>query len=171
MKKDNEYTESNKHPKILAISGMKNSGKTTLITKLISRLTEEGYTVATIKHDGHDFEPDREGTDTFRHLHAGAVGTAVFSEQKYMIVNQVEITERQLIGLFDYADIILLEGFKYSAYPKIELVKQGEKPVGSNLFAVGLEHMDGVEEINGVKTFSRDDVEGILEVIMEQEVE
>ena len=67
-----------------AISGVKNSGKTTLITKLLPVLTDRGLKVATIKHDGHDFQTDVPGTDTFAHFQAGAYGTVVFSDHKYM---------------------------------------------------------------------------------------
>jgi molybdopterin-guanine dinucleotide biosynthesis protein B len=63
---------------VVAVSGIKNSGKTSLIEKLLPALTRRGLRVATVKHDGHRFEPDRPGTDSFRHLTAGAVGTAVF---------------------------------------------------------------------------------------------
>ena len=59
-------------PFIFAISGYKNSGKTTLITKLIPELKQRGYRVAVIKHDGHDFEADVPGTDSYRHQKAGA---------------------------------------------------------------------------------------------------
>lgn len=70
-----------KQPFLFAISGVKNSGKTTLITKLIPVFRKYGLRTATIKHDGHDFEADVPGTDTYRHLQAGAYGTAVFSER------------------------------------------------------------------------------------------
>ncbi len=111
---------------ILAVSGVKNSGKTTLITKLIPILKEAGLKVATIKHDGHDFEADVPGTDSYLHMQAGAFGTAVFSGTKYMVVKKQEQTsEQELAELFPEADLILLEGFKYSAYPKIELVRGG----------------------------------------------
>lgn len=75
-------------PMLFAISGVKNSGKTTLITKLIPILTEKGLKVATIKHDGHEFAPDVPGTDTWAHLQAGALGTAIFSDTKFMVVKQ-----------------------------------------------------------------------------------
>ncbi len=71
-----------------AVSGVKNSGKTTLITKLLPVLTGRGLKVATIKHDGHDFQTDVPGTDTFAHFQAGAYGTVVFSDHKYMVVKQ-----------------------------------------------------------------------------------
>lgn len=114
-----------KQPFLFAISGIKNSGKTTLITKLIPVFQKYGFRTATIKHDGHDFEPDVPGTDTYRHFQAGAYGTAVFSGTKYMVVKQQEaVSEEILAACFPEADIILLEGFKYSDYPKIELMRK-----------------------------------------------
>lgn len=113
-------------PKLLAISGVKNSGKTTLITRLIPKLTEYGMKIATIKHDGHGFTADIEDTDTFRHKMAGAYGTAVFSDQKYMLVKDVsDCSERDIMDFFSEADLIFLEGFKNSEYPKIEIVRSG----------------------------------------------
>lgn len=130
-----------KQPFLFAVSGVKNSGKTTLITKLIPIFKKYGLCVATIKHDGHDFEADVPGTDTHAHIQAGAYGTAVFSDTKYMVVKQEEkVSEQRLAKYFPEADIILLEGFKYSGYPKLELVRKGnsEVPVchGQDLIAV-----------------------------------
>ena len=111
-------------PMLFAISGVKNSGKTTLITKLIPILTEKGLKVATIKHDGHEFAPDVPGTDTWVHLQAGALGTAIFSDTKFMVVKQeAGVTETRLQEMFPEADLILLEGFKYSSYPKMEILR------------------------------------------------
>lgn len=114
-----------KQPFLFAVSGVKNSGKTTLITKLIPILTEYGLRVATIKHDGHEFCADVPGTDTYAHLQAGAYGTAVFSDGKYMVVKQAQVTEQELARMFPEADLILLEGFKDSDWPKVELVRKG----------------------------------------------
>ncbi len=111
-------------PKCLAISGVKNSGKTTLIVKLIPQLTGYGLKVATIKHDGHDFEADVPGTDSFLHKSAGAYGTAVFSSSKFMVVKDTDSCSAEfLAGLFPEADLILLEGFKHSLYPKLEIIR------------------------------------------------
>ncbi len=104
---------------LYAISGFKNSGKTTLITMLVKILSDKGYKVAVIKHDGHEFEGDVPGTDTHQHFMAGAYGTAIFSAGKFLIhKKQHNITEQQLVKAFPEADIILLEGFKDSNYPK-----------------------------------------------------
>ncbi|KNZ43368.1 molybdopterin-guanine dinucleotide biosynthesis protein B [Acetobacterium bakii] len=113
-------------PKLLAISGVKNSGKTTLITKLIPELVKLDLKIATIKHDGHGFSADHEDTDTYRHKASGAYGTAVFSNTKYMLVKDMpQCNEAMLIQSFPEADLILLEGFKLSGYPKIEIIRSG----------------------------------------------
>lgn len=119
---------------ILAISGVKNSGKTTLIENIIPILSSKGVKVATIKHDGHDFEPDVPNTDTYKHRQSGAYGVAIFSKNKYMLVKNEEVSEVELINQFCDADIILLEGFKNSNYPKIEVIRKGNSttPVCKN---------------------------------------
>lgn len=115
-----------KKAQIFAVSGVKNSGKTTLITRILPILTGKGLKVATIKHDGHDFDADVPGTDTYRHFHAGAYGTVIFSDSKYMVVKkQPHLTEEQMMEWFPEADLILLEGFKTCPYPKIELIRKG----------------------------------------------
>lgn len=118
--------EENKKQFILAVSGVKNSGKTTLITKLLPELKKRGLRVAVIKHDGHDFEADVPGTDSWKYAQAGADGTCVFSSGKHMIIKYASVPSVvELIGAFPEADLILLEGFKYSEYPKFEVVRKG----------------------------------------------
>ena len=108
-------------PVIFAISGEKNSGKTTLIEAVLPILAERGYRVAVIKHDGHSFEPDVSGTDTRRFFDAGAIGTAVFDSEKFMLVKRQAVNERQLFEAFPDADLILIEGLKDSGYAKLRL--------------------------------------------------
>lgn len=112
-------------PYIAAVSGVKNSGKTTFLEKLIPVLCSRGYRVALIKHDGHEFRGDVPGTDTWRLKKAGAYGTAVFSGTQWMAVKeQPQTTPEELFRLFPEADIILLEGMKHSPYPKFEMVRK-----------------------------------------------
>ena len=111
-------------PTVLAVSGVKNSGKTTLIEALLPRLTALGLKTAVVKHDGHSFTPDTPGTDTFRFFQAGACGTAIFDSEKYSLARAVTMTEGQLVAMFPEADLVLLEGFKNSAYPKLELISE-----------------------------------------------
>lgn len=124
-----EAEENKKIPCIYAISGCKNSGKTTLITSLIPELTKLGYRVAVIKHDGHDFEPDVPGTDSYRHRRAGAYATAVFSSRRFMVTKECGGSdENMLMQMFPEADIILIEGLKNSPYPKY-ICKYPNQPV------------------------------------------
>ncbi|MEG0378540.1 MAG: molybdopterin-guanine dinucleotide biosynthesis protein B, partial [Eubacterium sp.] len=113
------------NPQILAISGVKNSGKTTYLEKIINELRKKDLKIAVIKHDGHDFEADVKGTDSYRYAQAGAYGTAVFSKNKFMAVKACsEPNEKELMKLFPEADIILIEGLKNSEYSKIELIRK-----------------------------------------------
>lgn len=114
-----------KKPLILAVCGVKNSGKTTLIQKLIPLLQNQGLKVAAVKHDGHDFEPDVPGTDSHSFWKAGAVGTAIFSDSKYMVIRKEKMSYEQIGELFPEADLILAEGLKSTPCPKLEIVRQG----------------------------------------------
>lgn len=123
---------------IVVICGIKNSGKTTLMTKVIKNLSNRGYKVATIKHDGHDFEPDVPGTDSYLHQKAGAYGCAVFSKHRFLITKQVsdrkeEKLEEHLFEAFPEADVILIEGLKNSSYQKIEVIRSinGNQPASN----------------------------------------
>lgn len=140
---------SNK-PFLIAISGCKNSGKTTLITKLIPKFCEKGYKVATIKHDGHDFHGDNVGTDTYKHKKAGAYGTAIFSNNKFMIIKDEKfVDETYFINIFPEADIIFLEGFKSSDYPKLEIIRKGNsiRPVCNEKNLIGI--VSDLEKVDG----------------------
>ena len=110
---------------VVAVSGVKNSGKTALIESMLPHLTAAGLAVAVIKHDGHPSLPDDRPTDTGRHLAAGACGTALFDGEKCRVVKRGSFDENDFIPLFPEADLILLEGFKGSRWPKLELVRTG----------------------------------------------
>lgn len=114
------YQNVETQPVIFGIAGEKNSGKTDLMVKVIHILSERGYKVAAIKHDGHDFEADREGTDSWRHYQAGAWGTVVFSNEKFQLVKkQKGVRLKELITFFPDADVILIEGMKQACHEKI----------------------------------------------------
>lgn len=155
-----------KEPFILAVSGVKNSGKTTLITGLLPILTKQGLRVAVIKHDGHDFEADVPGTDSYRHMSAGAYGTAVFSGSKYMIVKkQPDVQAEELMQAFPEADIILLEGFKYSQFPKLEVIRKAnlsdtQKSIYAGKSVCAGHHLRGI-----VSDLKKEEIQGITEEI------
>jgi molybdopterin-guanine dinucleotide biosynthesis adapter protein len=112
---------------IISIVGKSNSGKTTLIEKLIPELTRRGYRVATVKHDVHGFEVDREGKDSWRHKQAGAHTVVISSPKKLALIREVD-HDAHLVELRDKyiqdVDLILSEGFKRNNQPKIEVFRK-----------------------------------------------
>lgn len=157
-----------KKQKILAISGVKNSGKTTFLEKLIPVLKEKGLKIVVIKHDGHDFDADVPGTDSFRFGKAGACGVAVFSDKKYMVVKKTEESSVELLmAFFPDADVIFLEGFKNTAYPKIELVRKkiSKKSVCAkkNLLALVT---DTDLKISGIPTYCFEDIDKVAALVL-----
>ena len=113
MAGDREVRKVGRKPFVFAVSGYKNTGKTTLLAGLIPELRERGYKVAVIKHDGHDFESDVPGTDSYCFQKAGAYGTAVYSSRRMMVTKEYyEPDEKLLMEAFGEADIILIEGLK-----------------------------------------------------------
>ncbi len=110
---------------VIAVCGCKNSGKTTLITRIVDRLSSVGLKVAVIKHDGHDFSCDIPGTDTYRFTESGAYATACFSDNR-LFIHRIGTgdTLEGIIGMFPEADLIIVEGCKDSSLPKLEVIRQ-----------------------------------------------
>ena len=167
--------EENKKQFILAVSGVKNSGKTTVITKLLPELKKRGLQVAVIKHDGHDFEADVPGTDSWKYAQAGADGTCVFSAKKYMVVKYAPTPSvEELIGAFPEADVILLEGFKYSEYPKIEVIRKGNssESVCDPKYLLGIvtdlskDELNADGEISGIPRFGLEETEHLAAYLL-----
>jgi molybdopterin-guanine dinucleotide biosynthesis protein B len=154
---------------ILSIVGRSNSGKTTLIERLIPGLVLAGYRVATIKHAGHGFDLDTEGKDSWRHKRAGAGTVIVVSKGSLAMFADVpdEIKVQELRDRFvggEY-DLIIAEGWKSEGYPKIIILRDhiGEIPISlEGLLAVV---SDKPVELS-VPTFDPDDIKGLGEFIM-----
>lgn len=112
---------------IVSIVGKSDSGKTTLIEKIVPELVRRGYRVATIKHDVHGFEIDKAGKDSWRHRRAGADGVLLSSPRQIALIKTVErdLTLAELRDRFvDDVDIIISEGFKEDVQPKIEVFRK-----------------------------------------------
>src|SRR3990172_6753371 len=111
-------------PPVLCFVGRKNSGKTTLIEKVIAGLKAAGHRVAAVKHDAHRFEIDHPGKDSFRFTAAGADITVISSREKTAVVlrHREEIPLEAILSRFvEGVDIIVGERYKASRFPKIEV--------------------------------------------------
>ncbi len=115
---------SHHRPPILSIVGRSNSGKTTLIEKLIPELRQRGYRIGTIKHTHHAVEIDRSGKDSARHRAAGAEAVMLTGRGRMFLVKAVASESlTDLAGYFDGIDLLITEGFKHESQPKIEVVR------------------------------------------------
>ena len=115
-------------PPIVTFIGKSNSGKTTLLVRLIPELKKRGYRVASIKHSHHNVTMDKEGKDSWRHREAGAEMVALVSGNTVSFVRDYpdepdieSIRDRYMDG----ADIVLAEGFKWTDLPKIWVFREG----------------------------------------------
>ena len=154
---------------IISIVGKSDSGKTTLLEKLVPELTRRGYRIATIKHDVHGFEVDQEGKDSWRHKQAGAHTVVISSPNKIALIRDVEkdlnleeIRER----LIQDVDLILSEGYKRDVQPKIEVFrKEKHKKLlctkKDNLVAIASNKKINV----GIPCFNLEDMNGLSNFI------
>ena len=113
---------------VICFVGSSNSGKTTLIEKVIRLLTKMGYKVATVKHTHKNFSMDAEGKDSRRHKSAGAKTVILSSPEQFSVVSDTssELTIDDVLEKFvSDADILIVEGFKRDTYPKIEVNRNG----------------------------------------------
>jgi molybdopterin-guanine dinucleotide biosynthesis protein B len=111
-------------PQMISIVGRSQSGKTTLIEKLIPALKHRGYKIGTIKHSHHIFDFDKTGKDSWRHKDAGADTVIIASPGKIaMVKNDYLGSLDGLQRFFDDLDLIITEGYKKEDKPKIEVVR------------------------------------------------
>jgi molybdopterin-guanine dinucleotide biosynthesis protein B len=109
---------------IICIVGRSQTGKTTLIEKLIPVLKDRGYKIGTIKHSHHIFDFDKTGKDSWRHRDAGAETVILASPGKIaMIKNDHAGTLDSLQHFFADLDLLITEGYKGALKPKIEVVR------------------------------------------------
>lgn len=154
---------------IVSIVGKSNSGKTTLIERLIPELTGRGYRVATIKHNMHGFQIDHEGKDSWRHKQAGAKVTVIASPRQVAVIEDVnrdyelgELRDRYIRDV----DVIISEGFKKNPHPKIEVYRTAVRqqmlcgPQDSLVAVAG-----DIPPEPGIPHFEVDDIKGLADFI------
>jgi molybdopterin-guanine dinucleotide biosynthesis protein B len=162
----------NKHSiPMLSFVGFSGSGKTTLMVKVIKEMRGHGFRVGTVKHDVHGFEMDQPGKDSWRHKKAGASTTIITSPTKIGMVTDVADDHQpmDLLRFMKGMDIVLVEGFKRSDLPKIEVFRSEiGKPFAcrgdKNLLAVVSDEPLDWE----VPRFENDDINGLVNFVLER---
>ena len=153
-------------PIICVVSPGRKRGKTRLIEWLIEKLSSERVRIATIKHSMEAI--DLRGKDTYRHLEAGAAETCYISSRELVVLRRSSGSiEEAISSLSPDHDLILVEGFKRSPYPKIlcaESLEEAREAVKriENIIAVTGESIPGNGEIDGVRLLDRD---GVLKLV------
>ncbi|CRL15336.1 molybdopterin-guanine dinucleotide biosynthesis protein B [Phaeobacter italicus] len=114
--------------KIYGVTGWKNCGKTGLMERLVAEFCERGLSVSTLKHAHHSTDVDHPGTDSFRHRTAGASEVILASPNRVAIMQELrgapEPSFESLLARLRPVDLVLVEGFKREAHPKIEAHRQ-----------------------------------------------
>ena len=120
--------------KIFGFAGWSGSGKTTLIEELIPRFVKHGLSVSIVKHAHHSFDVDQPGKDSHRHRQAGCTEVVVVSEKRWAIMHELrgepEPTLEEQIKRVSSCDLLLVEGYKHYALPKLEIWRrENAKPL------------------------------------------
>jgi molybdopterin-guanine dinucleotide biosynthesis protein B len=153
--------------RVIGLAGWSGAGKTTLMRRLIPTLTTRGQRVSTVKHAHHSFDVDTPGKDSWEHRQAGATEILVASSLRWALMhelrNETEPGLPALLARMSPVDMVLIEGFKREAHPKIEVYRAANAkpllhPSDPSIIAVAadvtleglaipLVHLDDIEHI------------------------
>ena len=161
---------------IIGLAGWSGSGKTTLIKKLIPRLIARGIAVSTLKHAHHGFDLDQPGKDSFFHRTAGATEVIISSAKRWAILHELreqpEWDLAALVGKMSPVDLVLVEGFKRDAFPKLEIhrIANGKPlihPEDPHIVAVA---SDSALPKSKVPVVDLNDIEAIADLLLKHAV-
>ena len=158
---------------VFGLAGWSGSGKTTLLTQLLPSLSRRGVSVSTVKHAHHDFDVDQPGKDSYRHREAGATEVMVASDRRWALMHELrgaaEPSLDDLLRHMSPVDLVIAEGFKRAAIPKLEVHRAAlGKPLlalsdDDNIVAVASDQP--VAGLGRLPRFALDDVGAIAEFI------
>ena len=157
--------------KTIAVIGWKNSGKTTLVSRLVAHLRKKKFKVGVVKHAHHSFEIDHPNTDSYKIREAGSYKTTIVSEKRLAHIEEKispEIDIEELIKLNNGCDILIFEGFKkIKKLSKIEvnLTKNNKELLYKSLDNVKLLVSDDMSE-HPIKVLRHDQVNEIIKEIL-----
>ena len=151
---------------VVGIVGWKNSGKTTLVERLIEEFTRRGLRVASVKHAHHSFEIDDTATDSARHRRAGSAQVAIVSNKRWALITETagstEPDFADVVAMLAPADLIIVEGYKRAPIPKIEArrgASANDKPLApddSHIIAIATDEPSA--HVSPLPIFHLDDI-------------
>lgn len=154
--------------RVFGVTGWKNSGKTTLVERLVAEFVRRGVRVSTVKHAHHAFDIDTPGTDSFRHRAAGAGEVMIVSGTRWALMHELgDEAEPELeaaLARLSPCDLVIVEGYKRGRHPKIEVRRSAARngdalaPGDPTIRAIAADHP---VEGDGLPVFDLDDVEAI----------
>ncbi len=157
--------------RVLGLAGWSGAGKTTLLCRLIPVLVSSGLRVSTLKHAHHAFDVDQPGKDSWEHRQAGATEVMVASARRWALMRELrgepEPRLPALLAQMSDVDLVLIEGFKREAHPKLEihrpsLGKPLMQPLDRSIVAI---LSDAALEMPGVPLLDLNDVAAIADFV------
>ena len=168
----------NPHVALLGITGTSGSGKTTLIEQLIARFVRDGRRVAAIKHTHHGFDLDSPGKDSYRMREAGSAEVVLVGGERMVLMreyanDQEPELDDALALLSPETDLVIVEGYKRSTFPKIEVFRPslGRAPLWPEIggvVAVATDAPEAVAVPTDVAVLDLNDVEAVYRFAVQQ---
>lgn len=163
-------------PPLFGVAGWKNSGKTTLMVGLIGELNKRGYSISVIKHAHSSFEIDHPGRDSFKMRSAGACQIVLSSPKRFARMRELgdspELAFGDILAYVRGCDLVLVEGFKREALPKIEIRRNGaasrEPLYGTVPGIVAIASDRPKDETDLLPVFQLDDISSIADFIVDR---
>ncbi len=160
---------------VFGVIGWKNSGKTTLMVRLVEEFSRRGYSVSAVKHAHHSFDIDHPGRDSYLFREAGARQVALASPKRWAVMHELRDEEeprfKEILSHIGPCDLILVEGYKSGPFPKIEarsarsLTREPLSDDDPHIVAVA---SDGAAASGTLPHFTLEDISGIADFILEQ---
>ena len=157
--------------RIIGVTGFKNSGKTTMVERLVAAFTARGLVVSTVKHAHHSFDIDHKGRDSYRHRKAGAREVAVVSRNQQALIRDThgepEVRLDDVLARLLACDVVIVEGYKRDSHPKIEMVNVDlDQPLmaGEDPTVIAIASNGEIADAP-VPVFARDEISGIVGLV------
>ncbi|MEJ1158077.1 molybdopterin-guanine dinucleotide biosynthesis protein B [Prosthecomicrobium sp. N25] len=157
---------------VFGVTGWKNSGKTTMVERLVAELTRRGRRVSTVKHAHHLVDVDQKGRDSWRHREAGAVEVALVGGQRWALMHELRGAEEpglaEILARLSPCDLVIVEGYKREGHPKLEVRRREAvrhdrlSAVDPTVVAVAADHP---QEGETIPVFGLDDIAAIADLI------